>query len=134
MAVRGMDAPNHRRGDVKSDPKRIDEALRHVEQIKGGTYPVVVGNPGRYQIDERPWADMPDRNKLAILRGAVDWTGITNRDQAHVLLSEIDPGKIGDKERNRLVDMALDRGNQADYARERSGFATAVSKDNGKER
>ncbi len=49
---------------------------------------------------------MPEPSKLAILQDAVDWTGISNRDQAHILLSAIDPGQITDAQRNRLIDLA----------------------------
>jgi hypothetical protein len=83
--------------------------MSHIRRIKASDYPAIVGNGGDYRIVERPWRDMPETSKLAILKDAVDWSGITNRDQAHVLLSEIDPGKIPDAERNRLIGMAQDR-------------------------
>jgi hypothetical protein len=82
--------------------------MRHIGRIKAGDYPAIVGSGGDYRIVERPWQEIPETSKLAILKDAVDWSGITNRDQAHVLLSEIDPGKIPDAERNRLIDMAQD--------------------------
>ena len=119
---------------MASDPRRLSEAMRHIQLIKNGTYPVVIGQPGDYHIKERLWQDMPERNKLAILQDAVNWEGVTNRDQARVLLTEIDPGKIADKERNRLIDMAIDRGNEADCARDRSKYAVAQGRDNGRER
>ena len=91
---------------MPSDPNRLRQALRHIDQIKAADYPAIVGRDDSYRIAERPWQDMPEASKLAILQDAVDWSGITNRDQAHILLSEIDPGKIGDSHRNRLIAMA----------------------------
>jgi len=94
---------------MTSDPQRLDQALKHIRRIKADDYPVIVGNSaegGGYRIIERPWQDLAEPSKLAILQDAVDWTGITNRDQAHILLSEIDPGQITDVQRNRLIDMA----------------------------
>lgn len=91
---------------MPSDQKRLNQVMRHIDRIKEGTYPAVIGRDDQYRITERPWAEMPERSKLAILQDAVDWTGITNRDQSHILLGEIDPGKITDAQRNRLIDMA----------------------------
>jgi hypothetical protein len=86
---------------MPSDEKRLKEAFQHILRIKEGTYPAVIGRDDQYRIEERPWADMPERSKLAVLQDAVNWEGVTNRDQAHILLSEIDPGKISDAQRNR---------------------------------
>lgn len=107
---------------MPSDDRRFKEVFRHIERIREGTYPAVVGRDNDYRIEERPWQDMPERSKLAILQDAVDWTGITNRDQAHILLNEIDPGKISDSQRNRLIDMAT-RSEQPEpeQVRERGG-------------
>ena len=95
---------------MASDPQRLDQALKHIRRIKAGTYPAVMGNSadgiGGYRITERPWQDLAEPSKLAILQDAVNWEGISNRDQGHILLSEIDPGKITDAQRNRLIDMA----------------------------
>lgn len=94
---------------MASDPQRLDQALKHIRRIKADDYPVIMGNAaegGDYRIGERPWQDLPEPSKLFILQDAVDWSGISNRDQAHILLSEIDPGKITDAQRNRLIDMA----------------------------
>lgn len=95
---------------MASGPKRLLQVLGHVEQIKAGSYPVVVGQPGAYRIDNRPWGEIQDKSKLVILQGAVDWSGISNRDQGHILLSQVDPGKITDAQRNGLIDMAMGKG------------------------
>ena len=89
-----------------SDPKRLVEATRHIGNIKERAYPVVVGREDPLRIEERPWKQMPEQSKLAILQD-LDWSGVTNRDRAHILLAEVDPGKISDAQRNTLIDMAL---------------------------
>ena len=92
---------------MPSDPQRIDQALKHIRRITAGTYPVITGHSvewsGAYRIAERPWQDVPEPSKLAILQDAVNWEGISNRDQAHILLAEIDPGKITAAQRSRLI-------------------------------
>lgn len=94
---------------MPSNPKRVDEVCRHIDRIKAGDYPAIAGRDADYRIVERPWRDLPETSKLAILNNAVDWSGITNRDKAHILLSEIDPAKIADVQRNQLVGMAEGR-------------------------
>jgi hypothetical protein len=107
---------------MPSDEKRLKEAFAHIMRIKEGTYPAVVGQDRDYRIEERPWQDMPERSKLAILQDAVDWSGVSNRDQAHILLSEIDPGKISDAQRNRLIGMATNEEDKStQMVSERSG-------------
>jgi hypothetical protein len=91
---------------MPSDQDRLRQVFKHIERIKDDSYPAVVGRDDGYQLVERPWADLPERSKLVVLQDAVDWSGISNRDQAHILLSEVDPGKISDTERNRLIDAA----------------------------
>ena len=86
--------------------KRLTEIFRRIGEIKAATYPAVVGRDGSYDMVERPWIDLGESAKLAILQDAVNWSGISNRDMAHILLAEIDPGKITDMQRNRLIDMA----------------------------
>jgi|SRR5579884_134186 len=106
---------------MPSNQKRLHEVMRHIDRIKIGDYPAIVGSRDDYRIVERPWAEIAEPSKLAILKDAVDWSGITNRDQAHILLSEIDPGKIPDAERNRLIAMAQERPSLKDI------FAGSVS-------
>ncbi len=91
---------------MPSDPKRLNEVMRHIGRIKAGDYPAIVGRDGDYRIVERPWHDLGEPAKLAILQDTVDWSGITNRDRAHVLRMTIDPGKITDAQRDGLIQMA----------------------------
>lgn len=92
---------------MPSDSKRLHEVYTQIEQIKAGEYPAIVGRDDQYRIVDRPWAEIPEPSKLAMLQDAVDWSGITNRDQANILLSEVDPGKPPDAQRNRLIDAAV---------------------------
>lgn len=91
---------------MPSDKDRLRQVFDHIDSIKAREYPAIVGSDKGHQLVERPWKDMPERAKLAILQDSVDWTGITNRDQAHILLGQVDPGKIADAQRNRLIDAA----------------------------
>lgn len=91
---------------MPSDQKRLHEVYEHIRRIKIGDYAAIVGRDNQYRIVERPWQDLAEPSKLAILQDAVNWSGITNRDRAHILLAEIDPGRIPDAQRNRLIDMA----------------------------
>ena len=107
---------------MPSDEKRLKEAFRHIMSIKEGTYPAVVGRDEDYRIEERPWPEMPERSKLAILQDAVDWSGVTNRDQANILLTQIDPGKISDAQRRGLIEAAItEEGRDGDINRDRGG-------------
>lgn len=105
-------------GFVASDPKRVKQALQHIQRIKAGDYPVVIGTADDYRIIDRPWKDLAEPSKLAILQDAVDWTGVTNQDQSMILLSQIDPGKITDAQRTRLIDMALTQDSYEEMLRE----------------
>jgi hypothetical protein len=91
---------------MRSNPERLRIAMQHIQRIKAGDYPAIVGRDEQYRIVERPFKDLAEPSKLAILHDAVDWRGVSNRDQAHILLNEIDPGKVTDAQRNRLIDMA----------------------------
>jgi hypothetical protein len=107
---------------VASDPKRLSEVYRHIQFIKTSDYPVIMGNSvegrGSYRIVDRPWQELQEPSKLVILQDSVDWSGITNRDQATILLSEIDPGRITDAQRTRLIDAALGQPSYQEILRE----------------
>jgi hypothetical protein len=111
---------------VASDRKRLDQVSQHIRRIKTSDYPVIVGSSdqatGGYRIVERPWRDLPEPSKLAILQDAVDWSGISNKDQAHILLSEVDPGKITDAQRNRLIDCAALSGSYQEILRDAAAW------------
>lgn len=91
---------------MPSDKERLRQVFGDIDRIKAAEYPAVVGNEKGHQIVERPWRDMPEPSKLAILQDSVDWSGISNRDRGHILLGQLDPGKLTDVQRNRLIDAA----------------------------
>jgi len=119
---------------MASEQKRLDQVCRHIARIKAGDYPAIVGRSEEtsYRVVERPWKDLAEPSKLAILQDAVDWSGITNRDQAMILLSEIDPGKITDAQRTRLIDAATN--SYEDKLREAAACGAGRQKDQGMER
>ena len=110
---------------MASDPKCVKQALQHIQRIKAGDYPVVTGTADDYRIIDRPWKDLAEPSKLAILQDAVDWTGITNQDQSMILLSQIDPGKITDAQRTRLIDMAVGQDSYEAMLREAASYGGA---------
>jgi hypothetical protein len=122
---------------VASDQKRLSEVYRHIQLIKTSDYPVIMGNSiegsGSYRIIERPWKDLQEPSKLAILQDAVDWSGVTNRDQATILLSEIDPGRITDAQRSRLIEAAAEN-SYKEMLQEAASQGGGQDKDRGRER
>jgi hypothetical protein len=120
---------------MPSDSKRLDAVYQHLRQIKAGDYPVIQGSrEGGYRIVERPWAALPEPSKLAVLQESVCWVGITNRDQAHILLSEIDPGKITDEQRRRLIDQAAGNTSFGEVLRQASARGGWQENDRGLDR
>ncbi|QEH36601.1 hypothetical protein OJF2_51850 [Aquisphaera giovannonii] len=91
---------------MPSDQDRLRDVFKSIDQIKATEYPTIVGSEKGYRIVERPWKDMPEPSKLALLQDQVDWSGVSNRDRATILLGQIDVGKITDVQRNRLIDAA----------------------------
>lgn len=122
---------------MASDPKRVDQVLQHIRRIKMSDYPVIVGNhdaaSGGYRIVERPWKELAEPSKLAILQDAVDWSSITNQDRAMILLSQIDPGKITNAQRSALIDMAVGQDSYEDRLRQAAAIG-GRDKDKGIER
>lgn len=94
-----------------SDPKRLRQVYQHIARIRCSDYPAIVGNTmeggSGYRIEERPFQHLAEPAKLAILQEAIDWTGITNKDHATILLSEIDPGRITATQRSRPIAAAV---------------------------
>lgn len=104
---------------MPSDQKRLHEVYQHIRRIKTGDYPAIVGRDDQYRVVERPWQDLAEPSKLAVLQNAVNWSGVTNQDRAHILLAEIDLGKIPDAQRNRLIEMAQPQASLRDILRSR---------------
>lgn len=115
---------------MPSDPRHLQEAMDHIRDIKAGNYPAIVGRDSSYQIVDRPWKDLGEPAKLAILQDAVNWSGVTNRDRAHILLSEIDPGRVTDAQRRLLIEQAT----SPEQAPERNGAQAREGREGGRER
>ncbi len=96
---------------MPSDPKRVEQVFTHIGFIRDGTYPRVVevndARRGQYVIQDRPWAEIPEPAKLAILQDAVNWEGITEKDRANILLASVDPGQLEPLDRQLLIRMAV---------------------------
>ena len=98
---------------MTSDKKRLDQVYQHIARIKASDFPAIVGysfDGNGYRVEERPFHDLAEPAKLAILQEAVDWSGVTYRDKAVILLSEIDLNKITPAQRARLNEEADRRG------------------------
>jgi hypothetical protein len=52
---------------MSSEPKLLRQAYRHIQRIKAGDYPVILGasadHAGGYRIVERPWQELRDPPK-----------------------------------------------------------------------
>jgi hypothetical protein len=95
----------------ESDNKSLLRAMVDIATLKNKDHPVAkpiveLGGFGLVKLDQRSWDDVPEPAKLAMLEDLVNWEGVTNRDMAHLLLRELDVGKIPDADRNRLIAMA----------------------------
>ncbi len=92
---------------MPSDQRRLRETWAHIERVRRARYPHICEEAGRCSIRDLPFADLPDRKKLAILTAAVRWDGISGLDQATILLSNInDPENLTTAQRDRLLRMA----------------------------
>jgi hypothetical protein len=95
---------------IESDPERLAEVRKQIRAIKLAEHPVVrlvyPEGPVEHKIAGRRWADVPEAGKLALLQDAVDWSGVTNRDMATLLLSELDVGKLSAGQRDLLIRLA----------------------------
>lgn len=93
----------------QSDPKRMVQVMAQIAQVKDKLHPLVRAVEGTrdrmHEIVPRAWKDVPESGKLAMLND-LDWEGITNRDRAHLMLRELDVGKLSDHERNWLIETA----------------------------
>jgi len=94
-----------------SDPKRLLHVMGAIRALKDGRYPVArelagVGKLSIVKLDERPWKDLPEPGKLAMLKDRIDWSGVTNRDQAYILLQELNVNALTDEQRIQLIHQA----------------------------
>ena len=94
----------------ESDPDKLAEVRRQIRALKLAEHPVVrLVSPdwgSTHEVSWRPWAEIPEAGKLNMLQDLVDWQGISNRDMAHILLGELDVGKLSSGQRDLLIRLA----------------------------
>jgi hypothetical protein len=95
---------------TEAHSERLAEVRRQIGALKAAEHPVVrlvyPKGPHEHKVAYRPWADVPESAKLSMLRDLVDWRGISNRDMAHMLLGELDVGKLTSGQRDLLIRFA----------------------------
>ena len=95
---------------AETHPDRLAEVRRQIRSLKLAEHPVVrlvhPEGPVEHKIAWRGWDAVPEAGKLALLQDAVDWSGVTNRDMAHLLLGELDVGKLSAAQRDLLIRLA----------------------------
>ncbi len=95
---------------MESDPERLAEVRQQIRALKLAEHPVMrlvyPEGPVEHKIAWRSWADVAEASKLALLQDAVDWSGVSNRDMAHMLLGELDVGKLSAGQRDLLIRLA----------------------------
>jgi len=98
------------RPEPPSDPQRMDQVYRDIHRVRTDYYswflPSHDRREGPFLVADRPWQDVPEPSKLIILQDTIDWSGISSKVQARILLAEIDPAKLADAQRHRLITMA----------------------------
>jgi hypothetical protein len=92
------------------DPKRIEQLYRDIHRLRTEYYTRHVRASGQEEAPtltiDVPWQELPEPGKLLLLQNAIDWSGIGSRVQGRILLSELDPGKLSDAQRQHLMAMA----------------------------
>ena len=95
---------------TEAHPDRLAEVRRQIRALKAAEHPVVrlvyPEGPHEHKVAYRPWTDVPEPAKLALLQDLVNWQGISNRDMAHLLLGELDVGKLSAGQRDMLIRLA----------------------------
>ncbi len=94
----------------ESDPERLAEVRQQIRALKLAEHPVVrlvspVG-PIEHKVAWRRWADVPESAKASMLIDLIDWSGISNRDMGHIMLHELDVGKLTAGQRDFLIRLA----------------------------
>jgi hypothetical protein len=109
----------------ESDPKAYLCAMLDVQRLKSSrhTHARTVFDLGPFsmvRMDTRPWSEVPEQAKLAMLKDLVNWEGVSPRDMAMIMLRELDVGKLTPAQRGELISMAepepLKRGRPAKAA------------------
>lgn len=109
-AVGQLLVQQRQRMNPEPNPERLAEVRQQIRALKTAEHPVVrlvfPEGPHEHKLAYRPWADVPEPAKLSMLQDLVDWRGISNREMAHLLLGELDVGKLSAGQRDLLIRLA----------------------------
>ena len=91
-------------------PRRLGEVRRQIRALQLAEHPVVrlvhPEGPHEHKLAYRAWAEVPEPGKLSMLLDLVDWSGISNKAMAAILLNELDVGKLTSGQRDMLIRLA----------------------------
>ena len=91
-------------------PDRLAQVRQQIRALKLAEHPVVrlvyPEGPHEHKVAYRPWADVPEPAKLSMLQDLIDWSGISNKVMATILLGELDVGKLTTGQRDLLIRLA----------------------------
>ena len=94
----------------EAHPDRLAEVRRQIRALKVAEHPVVrlvyPEGPHQHTVAYRPWPDVPEPAKLSMLQDLVDWSGVSNKSMATILLGELDVGKLTTGQRDLLIRLA----------------------------
>src|SRR5262249_11805267 len=106
---------------MPSDPRRIDQVYRDIQRLRDDCYSAFfrphARREGAFVVGDRSWQELPEPTKLIVLEQMIDWSGISARVQARMLLAEIDPAGLADEQRSRLIAAAGEPDDERDLDR-----------------
>jgi hypothetical protein len=109
-AVAPLLAQERQRMNSEPDPERVREVRQQIRALKAAKHPVVrlvhPEGPHEHKVAFRAWAEVPESGKLSMLQDLVDWSGISNKSMASILLGELDVGKLSAGQRDLLIRLA----------------------------
>ena len=95
---------------TEPSPDRLAEVRGQIRALKATEHPIVrlvyPEGPHEHKVASRPWADVPESAKFFILQDLIDWSGISNKSMATILLGELDVGKLTSGQRDLLIRLA----------------------------
>jgi hypothetical protein len=80
---------------------RLKRAKHSFARLVSGTE-----KAGLYEVETRRWDQVAEPSKLEMLKDLVNWEGVSNRDMAHILLRELDVGRLSTEQRGLLIHTA----------------------------
>lgn len=95
---------------TEAHSERLAEVRQQIRALKLAEHPVVrlvyPDVPHEHKLTYRAWSDVPEPAKLSMLQDLVDWSGVSNKAMASILLSELDVGKLTSGQRDMLIRLA----------------------------